>query len=214
MSRYLATTAALSLIAVCGVVHGMRSDRWQTSQALEDAMARVARVPAEVGDWKSESIEGDALAFKQAGAQAYWTRLYTNARKRQTVLAILMCGRAGRMSVHTPEVCYRGAGYELYDKPAPTPLRGESAEELGVFNTARFVKGTGAGGTLRLYWSWNGGAGWQAPSSPRWEFRGRPFLYKLYVSQELTSINEPDAAADLLRELLPELKKVLYAGEP
>ena len=212
MSRYLAIASALAMIAVCGVVHGLRAERWQKSPALEEAMARVEHVRMDIGDWKAEAIKGDAKAFEQAGAQAYWMRTYTNARKRQTVLVILMCGRAGRMAVHTPEVCYRGAGYELYDKPAPTPLKSDAGEELGTFNTARFAKGSSLGGTLRLYWSWSAGTGWLAPCSPRWEFRGRQFLYKLYVSHDLASGNDQDAAADLLRQLLPELGKTLNVG--
>ena len=213
MTRNQAVAAALALIAACGVVHGMRSERWHKSQMLEEALTRVEQAPMEFGDWKAEAIEGDAAAFAQAGAQAYWTRIYTNARKRQSILVILMCGRAGRMAVHTPEVCYRGAGYELFDKPAPTMLRSDGGDDLGRFNTARFAKGSTLGSSLRLYWSWNPGDGWQAPANPRWEFRGRQFLYKLYVSHDVATGNEPDAAAELLRHLLPELEKTLYAGE-
>src|SRR6266446_9220579 len=132
MPRRVAIAAALVLIALCGVVHGLRAERWQTSRALEEALARVELAPLEIGDWKAEPQENDVQAFAQAGAQRYWTRLYTNARKGQSVLAILMCGRAGRMAVHTPEVCYRGAGYELYDTPAAAPLRADWGADLGT----------------------------------------------------------------------------------
>src|SRR6266542_46101 len=129
MSRNLAVASAVAIIAVCGVAHGLRAERWHQSAALEEALARFKQSPMEIGDWKGEALEGDAKAFAQAGAQAYWTRIYTNVRNRRSVLVILMCGRAGRMAVHTPERCYRGAGYELYDKPAPTPLRNDAGEE-------------------------------------------------------------------------------------
>ncbi len=213
MARNLAVAGALALIAVCGIVHGLWADRWQPSPALEEALTRVELVPLEIGDWKAETVAGDAEAFEQAGAQAYWTRWYTNTRKRQTVLAILMCGRAGRMAVHTPEVCYRGAGFELFDKPVATPLRAQEGADLGTFNTARFVKASNLSSPLRLYWSWNAGDGWRAPRSPRWEFRGRQFLYKLYVSHDQAPGNDQDAAAELLQQLLPELRKALYAGD-
>jgi uncharacterized protein DUF3485 len=213
MPRFLAVAVALALLMICGVVHGWWADRWQKSAALEDACAKVPLAPMAFGDWQAQEIESEAAAFAQAGAQSYWTRQYTNARTRQTVLAILMCGRAGRMAVHTPEVCYRGAGFELYDAPAPTPLRSGAGEVLGTFLTARFAKSTSLGGDLRLYWAWNAGDGWQAPGSPRWAFRGRPFLYKLYVSHDLTSGSDQDAAADLLRHLLPELRATLFPDE-
>jgi uncharacterized protein DUF3485 len=211
MPRHLAVVVAVALILVCGVVHGWWSDRWQRSAALEEALARVARVPMTLGAWQAENVPADAKAFEQAGAQAYWMRAYTNTQNRHSVLAILMCGRAGRMAVHTPEVCYRGAGYDLFDAPASTVIRVEQGGELGAFNTARFTKAATLGNDLKLYWGWNPGAGWQAPANPRWEFRGRPFLYKLYVSTEYSAGH--DAAADFLRELLPELQHDLLSED-
>lgn len=210
MPRQAAVVSALVVLVICGLVHGLWAERWHKSRALEEAVARVELVPMEFGDWKGEVLEGDAESFENAGAQAYWMRSYANA-KNQKVLAILMCGRAGRMAVHTPEVCFQGGRYELHDSPRPTLLRSEAGEELGTLNTARFIKTAGAG--LRLYWGWNPGDGWQAPSSPRWVFGGKPFLYKLYVSQIQVSGSDYDAAAELLRALLPELRKTLTAGE-
>ncbi len=211
MPRNLAVAVALALLVVCGVVHGWWSERWQRSAVLEEALQRVERTPMTLGAWQAETLPADAKAFEQAGAQAYWMRTYTNKETRQSVLAILMCGRAGRMAVHTPEICYRGAGYELFEAPASTPIRDLQGDELGVFNTARFTKASSLGSDLRLYWGWNAGAGWQAPANPRWEFRGRPFLYKLYVSTEFASGR--DAAADFLRELLPELQAELFGAD-
>ena len=54
MPRSVAIAAALVLIAICGVVHGLRAERWQTSRALEEAIARVDLAPLEIGDWKAE----------------------------------------------------------------------------------------------------------------------------------------------------------------
>lgn len=212
MPRQAAVVTALVVLVICGLVHGLWAERWHKSRALEEAVARVELVPMEFGDWKGEVLEGDAESFENAGAQAYWMRSYVNA-KNQKVLAILMCGRAGRMAVHTPEVCFQGGRYELHDSPAPTPLRSRTGEELGTLHTARFTKTGAAGAGLRLYWGWNPGDGWQAPSSPRWVYGGKPFLYKLYVSQIQGSGSDYDAAAELLRELLPELRKTLTAGE-
>ena len=210
MPRSIAVSAALVLILVCGLVHGWWSERWQRSAALEEALAGVERVPLTIGAWQAETLATDAKAFEQAGAQAYWMRLYTHAQTRQSVLVILMCGRAGRMAVHTPEICYRGAGYELYDTPALASVRAEQGPGPAMFNTARFTKSSSLGSDLRLYWGWNAGEGWQAPASPRWQYRGRPFLYKLYVSTDYASGS--DAAADFLRALLPELDGNLFEG--
>ena len=76
-------------------------------------LARVDDVPLEIGDWKAEIEESERSAFLQAGAMATGLRKYTHASSKHSLLVILMCGRAGRMSAHTPEVCYQGAGYKL-----------------------------------------------------------------------------------------------------
>lgn len=162
MPRRVAVVLAVVLLAVCGVVHGRWTDRWQTSSDLEEAAARIEQVPLTVGAWRGDAVEVDARSFAQAGAQAYWARVYKKARTRQSALAILMCGRAGRMAIHTPEMCYGGAGYEMHDQPAPTPMRSSAGADLGEFFTARFTKATGLGSDLRLYWGWNPGEGWRA----------------------------------------------------
>ncbi|MCI0685069.1 MAG: EpsI family protein [Gemmataceae bacterium] len=213
MPRRVAVIAAVAILFVCGLVHGLWAERWHTSRALTSALERVALVPLEIGDWRGEALEGDHEAFETAGAQRYWIRSYTNARTRQTVLAILMCGRAGRMAIHTPQLCYPGAVYEMDDAPVSTPMTSASGEALGTLNTARLSKTRGVGSkAVRLYWGWNPGDGWHAPSNPRWTYSGRPFLYKLYVSESQMPGNE-NAAAALLQELLPELRKTLSSGE-
>ncbi len=103
------------------------------------------------------------------------------------------------MAVHTPEVCYRGAGYDLRATPAPALVRDENDVEAGTLWSARFTKQGDASSDLQLYWGWDAGDGWQAPANPRWEFRGRPYLYKLYVSQELSDPSAADRATEFLR---------------
>src|SRR5690349_20084084 len=92
-----------------------------------------------------------------------------------------MCGRSGNMAVHTPEVCYRGAGFELREQPAPVALYDAAGSQMW---SATFAKNTGPISRLRLYWAWNSQGEWQAATAPRWEFRREPFLYKLYVSRD------------------------------
>jgi hypothetical protein len=208
MTRLLPWLTALTLLLTAGLLHGLWSERWQPSGALEEAVARLELVPLEIGDWQGTAIEVDAAAFAQAGARGYWARSYAH-RHGGTVLVILMCGRSGRMAVHTPEVCYRGAGFDMLETPARTVLRDELGDEHGTFWNARFAKQATSTSQHRLSWAWSDGGDWQAPANPRWEFRGRPFLYKLYASHELSSPSDADATAEFLRVLLPELKKIL-----
>ena len=92
-------------------MHGFYAERWRAADELELGVERLPTVPLEIDGWKAEERESDAGRVREAGARGYWTRTYR--KDGHEILAILMVGRAGRMSVHTPEVCYRGAGYEL-----------------------------------------------------------------------------------------------------
>lgn len=196
--RYYAFLAAVAALLASGVLyHTLAGD----SAQLDAAAARVALAPMTIGDWHGHDEAADERAFAQTGAKAYWVRQYVNQKTKASVLAILMCGRSGKMAVHTPEVCYSGAGYVLHSQPAAVALDAEAH-----FWSAQFMKNDGR---LRLYWAWNSRGAWEAAEAPRWAYRGEPFLYKLYVSREVRD-SGPDATADFLREFVPVLNRALF----
>jgi hypothetical protein len=202
--RYYAFLAAIALLLVSGLLYHSQAS---SSEQLDIAAARVAGVPKIVGDWHGKDEATEDRAFAQAGAKAYWARQYVNQKTKDSVLVILMCGRAGKMAVHTPEVCYSGAGYELHEQPTVCPIN-----DGARFWTAKFTKKTSH---LRLYWAWNARGVWEASSGPRWQFRGEPFLYKLYVSRDISEqasvAAEADATAEFLRGFVPVLQQTLFA---
>jgi Protein of unknown function (DUF3485) len=209
-SRNRAILAALAMLLLSGVLYAALA---QDSAQLDAAAERVALVPTTVGDWRGTDQETEREAFEQAGAKGYWMREYVNSRSKETVLVILMCGRTGKMSVHTPEVCYRGAGFEMRDQPASCSIRGADAE-LGSFWTAQFTKKGDRPANLRLYWAWNAQGQWDASPAPRWQFRGSPFLYKLYVSHDMGRQQSvapgADVTAQFMREFLPVVETTLF----
>ncbi len=209
--RYWATLTAIAVLLGSGLACSILAGN---SDQLDAAAARVAEVPHKVGDWHAQDEAVDDSLFDNAGAKTHWTRLYVNQRTHESVLAILMCGRAGRMAVHTPEVCYRGAGFELPGEATVYEIKGDTGQESARFFTAQFIKKAGNPTKLRLYWAWNARGQWEASPSPRWQFRGEPFLYKLYVSRTL---NEPiggkaavDPTAQFLREFVPMVNRALF----
>ena len=204
---------ALAILVAAGLVHGFWGERWNPSPALQEAAARVEQVPLKIGIWQGKALDSDAAAFYQAGAQTYWTRSYSIPGRKGSVLVILMCGRAGRMSVHTPEVCYRGAGFEMAGPAEAVAVSTDEGDNLGTFWTARFSKPAGVASDLRLFWSWNRAGAWEASASPRMELGGQPFLYKLYVSLDAQggAAASKEAGQDFLKQFLPELKRTLFA---
>jgi hypothetical protein len=209
--RYWATLTAIAVLIASGLV--CRQLTGATDQ-LDAAAARVADVPRELGDWRAHDEAVDQALFDSAGAKGHWTSLYVNQRTHESVLVILMCGRAGRMAVHTPEVCYCGAGYELPGEATACEFKSAPGQESARFFTAQFTKKAATPTNLRLYWAWNAQGQWEAAPSPRWQFRGAPFLYKLYVSRTLHDPAPGQAAADpttdFLRQFVPVLNRTLF----
>src|SRR5437867_4487282 len=140
MSRAYAITSALIVLVAGGLLHGLCSERWESSAALEEAAQRLQEVPGDFGEWQSRQEVSEAEDFDLAGARGYWTRTYINKRSKEGVRVILMCGRAGRMSVHTPQVCYRGAGYEMPEDAIRQVIATAGERGAGTFWTATFTK--------------------------------------------------------------------------
>jgi hypothetical protein len=218
MNRLHAALLTFVLLVAGGAVHGYWSERWRAADDLEYGVEHLPKVPLEFDGWKAEERESKEDEFAQAGARGYWTRMYRKDGKE--LLVILMIGRPGRMSVHTPEVCYRGAGFEIAGPPktheifdvadaSGTGTGTGTAKSMPSFWTATFRK-TGVTTTeLQLYWAWNGGDGWMSPKSPRWEFAGRPALCKLYLSQLRVGAADEHHVDEFLQKFVPLVDSTL-----
>jgi hypothetical protein len=206
--------AAVGVIVAAGVVHGLWSGRWSDGREVRAAVERLHEVPLAVGDWQGREQPTDEGTAAYAGIAAYLRRFYLREAQNQGVLLILMVGPFGPLSVHTPDVCYSGAGYELFGQPVRHTLSvGGRPIELW---TARFHKPGSPGTTpLRIFWGWNAGDGWKAPGWPRWTFRMAPVLFKMYLAREMARIDEPldtDPCLAFLAEWLPQADPALFPG--
>lgn len=210
MIRGFPLLIGLGIVVVVALLQGRWTQRWEKSAGLQAAVQRLTDAPGDLGSWKAEPSELEADALAAAGAQGSWVRRYTDERTGASVQIILLCGRPGPMSVHRPEHCYRGAGYDMLADPILCKISGERPADCW---TTRFRKEEPSGEvTLRIFWTWFGGEGWRAPDSPRLAFAHLPALYKLYAIRELPSRPErpeQDPTLDLLRQLLPALADAL-----
>lgn len=217
ISRLLSFIVAAVILIGSGMAYGLLAE---DSEKLDQAADRVPRVPMEIGDWRAmaaEDDDADERSFEQTGAKGYWIRTYVHQHTRVSIRVILMCGRAGKMAVHTPDVCYGGAGYDLLDQPKVCVIRNELGDELSRFWTGNFVKRKSVADSIRLYWGWTPQGTWEASGNPRWQYRGEPFLFKMYVSRNLGGAAPGPAEADptesFLSQFVPELKQALFPEE-
>ena len=93
-----------------GLLHGYWTDRWPKSVEPTEAAARFVQFPTSFGDWEMQEIEGK-LGSVDAALAGSLQRQYVNRRTGQKVAVVLVCGRFGPVSIHTPEACYGASGY-------------------------------------------------------------------------------------------------------
>lgn len=214
MRRILILLAVCSLLLLSGLTQGFWTGRWVVSHAIEDAVARLDHVPLTIGDWKGTVREIPPAEIAGARVNGHFSCHFENRRKRQAVNALLVCGRPGHVSVHTPDICYQGAGYEMTTGPDPFALE-TVGSEAAALQVATFRKEKAAGASeLRIFWAWNASGRWQAPSNPRLTFAASPVLYKLYIVRERgpkdTDRPDQDPAVEFMKLFLPELNRALF----
>ncbi len=211
-TAYYCAAAGVLIFVVSGYLEGRWTGRWHASADLKASVARLDDVPRQIGDWDSTDSELDPESREATGAEGFLLRQYMDQRgTRFTIL--LVCGRPGPVSVHTPDICYQGIGAIVGD-PDNRTIELRDAREDAEFKVIR-VRGADnqqAQGRLEVYWSWNAHGRWENPKNPRFAFARYSYLYKLYVirNMEQNELAEDNPATEFLQKLLPALDKALF----
>jgi len=222
MPRWWPLLLAFTIVIASGIAHGLCSDRWAPSPRMQQAIERLPAVPQAIGDWDGQDLENDVAEKHRGDIQGALQRRYVQRGTGQEVLLSIVCGRSGPISVHTPDVCYQGAGYRMTGEPTKQLVAAAGANEPVTLWKATFIKDTfPVREELRVYWAWNAGNGWQAVKEPRLTFARFPILHKLYAIYRVPPHPSPpggrgdggegDPCPDFLRQLLPEANGKLFA---
>jgi hypothetical protein len=207
----LPSVVFVALVLAAGVGQGLQNERWRPSADVEAAALRLENVPVTFGNWRSEPVPlADDLTH--IGIQGYSSKRYLNNVTGDVVTVLIVCGRPGPISVHTPDVCYGTAGYtaagDLHLKEIPIAGR----KGLSVWAQPFKRPATQSASNIEVNWAWLAGNEWVAPENSRLSFAGYSALYKLYVVRDLpamASSNKRDSSALFMSEFLPALEKVL-----
>jgi hypothetical protein len=221
MFQRLCVVAGIGLVIGGGVVHGVWTNRWTTAAAVADATRRLGEVPGRIRDgrftWAGQDLDVDVRTRQLAGGAGYLSRRYVNTRTGEAVTVFLVCGRPGPVAVHTPDVCYQGAGFEVVGDPAAREVEWGEPKTTAEFNRIEVKTEVGQVPVRQeVLWSWSARGVWQTPRNPRVAFARYPVLYKLYVTRTLGGEKEAAGAADaagFVRLLLPELQKTLFNAD-
>ncbi|MFN0196766.1 MAG: exosortase-associated EpsI family protein [Planctomycetaceae bacterium] len=219
MKQTVTLAAAVTILVLSGVVHGLMADRWGLPDRVIKAADRVSNVPSTIGDWSSQDVEVSSETKKVAGAQAILSRIYTHRPTGSAINILIVCGRPGPVSEHPPTICFTSAGFNLTQIQQKHIVTDQNKEEIGEFWMGDFTKTSGlVPESMRTFWGWSSNGTWEASDNPRLQYAPSAYLYKLYVSRALIRTGEPvndnDLAIQFMRMLLPELKRTLFdAGQ-
>jgi hypothetical protein len=205
---------AVLAVTASAIVHGWWVGRWEQANAASTTTAVLEQIPMRLGDWEGERLELNATEARNYSGVVY--RRYVNTATGVSVAVVLVAGKSGPVSIHSPDYCYPASGYQrttwtpyalTYDKKLPP----------AQLKTALLTKTQAAGQThVRVLWSWYADGKWSVPDDPRWTFAHQACLYKIHIVRETASNNETldnDPCVDLLNQLLVAFNRHVIAPE-
>ena len=211
MSRKVPFIIGLTVIVLSGLAHGLWTGRWRSSAELTASVAKLAKVPMELGDWRGTDMDMNPRELKQAGILGHVYRRYQNSKTGEAVTVFLVSGSPGPISVHSPEVCYPGVGYVQKEKRTETSIGSDK------FWTIRLSKDTALSrSNITVHFGWDANGEWVAPDGdPRLSFATYPVLYKMYLIQDQRPLNldaHSDAGTEFAKVFLPVLRSTLFTS--
>ncbi len=211
------TLAALGVLAAVGISQGIRPDRTSASAEVQSAKLRLGHVAPSSGRWRSQELAIDRRELDGAEIDGCLLRRYSRDDGR-AVTAMLVCGRPGPIAVHTPDVCYAGAGFRMEQPATHFVVDLGDRSETADFWSATFSKpGVLLPVRYQILWSWSSSLAWKAEDNPRLAFASSPVLFKLYLIRELPS-NDPGgvdgSTVDFLLGFLPTIREAVFDPRP
>lgn len=183
--RNLSWLLAIVIVVVSGVIHGLIVHRWEPGPDVTGFVASLDRIPMKLGSWKAVETKIPERHLQIGEIDGYLSRVYTNQENGSRINLMIVCGSPGPISVHTPDICFRGVGYELRDDPQQHSIGSEQDPSFAV--EAFFADFSKTDSimphNLRVVWMWCDGESFYAPDNPRISFADRSFLYKIYLTQ-------------------------------
>jgi hypothetical protein len=216
MFRSVHVLVALLLLVGTGLAHGFWTHRWHKTDEPQASAARLNQLPLNFGDWQGTDMPIAPTALAIGEIVNYKQRLYVNRSTGQKFVALVVCGKPGPISVHTPEVCFPGAGYRMIGEPKPVAFSLGDEFPEAEFKTARFQRQNNSEKLeTDAFWSWTTDGQWRAPTYPRWTFGRFPALFKVYILRDANpSRLSPEEDLKVARAFMVELTKVVQAAPP
>jgi len=198
---------------------GSMTGRWGDFDGIKEARAVLKTLPLEidgaVGTWVADGERAlDSESIRMLRIQnSYILRTYRNTVTQEAVHLTIMVGPTGRITVHTPEICFGGRDYEIEAARTHIPFSVQlaSGEEIeDMFWRVDFVGRTlDIDNRISFYWAVSTGGPWEARNNPRRDFRSYRFVYRIQAEAFFGSAEGGDAVRRFLEDALPVIHEHL-----
>lgn len=230
-SRTLWVRVALA-VAVLAASAGLRA--WQRTQ-VDEAMRSGGKspfplesLPLTLGSWQGKDDVLDPQIARATGAVDRLFRSYIDRRTGVRLSVIVLYGPAVGMAIHSPENCYRAAGYSLVDGPRMRPVLWDDHDL--PFRSLTFARGDGGQRDRQhVYYAWRYDGRWSPDLAVQKRIERIAGMYKVHVARAAAESEQfdlvetgagADAAPRLLRDpcqdfldlLVPEIERRLSSG--
>ncbi len=210
--RKLSLAIVIGSALLSGAVAGVLNHRWGVSTDLADAGRRIADFPDRFGPWECQATKPfEPEIVELLECVGHTSRTYRNRETGESVQVALHVGPTGPTSVHTPDVCFPSQNYMQQGERRRVTV-GAAMRWGGSFWQSAFRANNLRGETIVALYGWTGGDRWTAADRPRFQFAGKPLLYKLQVVAAASGIEtEKEGGRATCRRFLSDLLPVLDA---
>ena len=190
----------------------------KTRAAMQEAAKVIEKIPKSFDEWEAATDDEklDQASIEQLELADYVVRRYTNKITSETVSLIFMVGPTGRLTAHTPQICFGGRNYKMDSLPTPISFSyegdGDSLDNKDTFFKIVFRNQSVNGGAKLFYFGVSNGKNWMPiKNTSRSDLQGNRFLYKLQVEAYANEENsgENDVIERFLRAFLPTIRSDL-----
>lgn len=176
--------------------------------------AVVENVPKSFGNWESEEAPLSPEEFKLTNCTGYVSRVYKNKSTGDEISVYVVTGTARHITIHTPQWCYRAAGFVQNGAAQPYEVALPEANAPVSFTTASFQKDTEQGKQqLRIFWSFTDDGHWESPNDAKMYYAWRGAMFKVYlISPETRALESLEQSPNVAfaKEFMPVLNEALF----
>src|SRR5437867_1651463 len=216
MTRIVPFIVGLGILVTSEVFHGTWTDRWRISNEPEASCAKLPKQnePMIVGDWKGEPtgpIPDQELVIGEIAG--YFSQNFRH--NGHEIHVLIVCGRPGPISVHSPEVCLGGEGFALDGPKQRLVVELAPPDKPVQLWVGQFYNYDGGiRKDRRQFWTYSPNGAWTAEEKPRLNFARFPALYKIYIMRQSRPGEklEDDPTLDFIKVFMPELQRRLFGS--